>query len=207
MSLISLRRNRNYLWGTHPPKRNILAVADREKVSWTSIRTAHHSMVPLKVQVPIEHLDGLSGSGVSGEREARALRAPASRAAPLPAPRAYCPGEPAQLGKNPPGRYHPGAPRSQLKVSWHDEGRFTYTEGRRHDTAHTGKAEAALRPQPRPKLRRVRCLSRHLPPEQANHQPATRASEKKHPHQTDRRSIAAEGRNHRSQTKNVKGEY
>ena len=115
---------------------------------------------------------------MSGEREPRALRAPAGRAAPLPAPRAYCPGEPAQLGKNPPGRYHPGAPRSQLKVSWHDEGRFTYTEGRRHDTAHAGQAEAALRPQPRPKLRRVRCLSRRLPPEQENHQPATQESER-----------------------------
>ena len=82
------------------------------------------------------------------------------------------------LAKNPPGRYHPGAPRSQLKVSWHDEGRFTYTEGRRHDTAHAGQAEVALRPQPRPKLRRVRCLSRRLPPEQENtNQPPKRARE------------------------------
>ena len=112
---------------------------------------------------------------------------------------------PAQLSKNPPGRYHPGAPRSQLKVSWHDEGRFTHTEGRRHDTAHAGQAEVALRPQPRPKLRRVRCLSRRLPPEQeTTSQPPKRA--KKHQHQTDRRSIAAEGRNHRSQTKNAKGD-
>ena len=193
--------------GDPPPKRNILAVADREKVSWTSIRTAHHSMVPLKVQVPIEHLDGLSGSGVSGERDPRALRAPASRAAPLPAPRAYCPGEPAQLGKNPPGRYHPGAPRSQLKVSWHDEGRFTYTEGRRHDTAHAGKAEVALRPQPRPKLRRVRCLSRRLPPEQEPLASQPRERENTHTKQTEGPSPPKEeitGVKQRTSKKNTK---
>ena len=176
MSLISLRSSQLFFGDLTPQKKSCRC--DREKVSWKTIRTAHHSAVPSRYRYPYKHLDGLSGSGVSGEREPRALRAPAGRAAPLPAPRAYCPGEPAQLGKNPPGRYHPGAPRSQLKVSWHDEGRFTYTEGRRHDTAHAGQAEAALRPQPRPKLRRVRCLSRRLPPEQENHQPATQESER-----------------------------
>ena len=155
-------------------------------MSWKTIRTAHHSVVPSGYRYPYKHPGWPVGVGcVGGAGTARAAR-PGGSSRAFAGPPGVLPWRAGSAWqKNPPGRYHPGAPRSQLKVSWHDEGRFTYTEGRRHDTAHAGQAEAALRPQPRPKLRRVRCLSRRLPSEQETTSQPPKRAKKKHPHQTD----------------------